>query len=530
MSQLAHERGALRLGPVPPARWLVRVTLCGALVLLLAGCQGLMPTQGETAIERLQVALADTIRPEATARERERAGADYRRALAAILPTALAGEAGPGLTLDAGDPPRRLIPADLALITPVTKSRSRTPDFTDLPDFTNATDSLDTPGLHRPGLGLPAVARIASEDPHAPRHGFQVPATLVALPDPADPSQMKLSLLDPRRVAEVDVAGRRLPVAMDLEAPLAAARNLGPGFFLGLRHLLRADRFEGYASIYFLEPYDPAKRPLVLVHGLMATPTAWNPLVRQLLADPCLRDRYQLWFFYYPTAQPIALSALQLREALDAAYRRYRVEQPLVLVGHSMGGILSRAQVSGLDRAAAEAVIPGVGGLPVDSPVRRALIFDPRRDVSRVVFLFTPHRGSQVASWNFSLWVSRLLRLPEWLRSGVTEALDTLDHDPAGLFPNSIRDLSPTSPFLRALSQTVPVVPVHSVIGDRGRRGPVAESSDGVVAFHSAHLPEADSEVVVPAGHRETSHPAVVAELTRILKAEVGGCGVPHRQ
>ena len=293
---------------------------------------------------------------------------------------------------------------------------------------------------------------------------------------------------------------------------------------------MRADRFEGYANIYFLEPYDPAKRPLVLVHGLMATPTAWNPLVRQLLADSCLRDRYQIWFFYYPTAQPIALSALQLREALDAAYRRYRVEQPMVLVGHSMGGILSRAQVSGLDRAAAEGVIPGVGGLPVDSPVRRALIFDPRRDVSRVVFLFTPHRGSQVASWNFSLWVSRLLRLPEWLRSGVTEALDTLDHDPAGLFPNSIRDLSPTSPFLRALSQTEPVVPAHSVIGDRGRRGPVAESSDGVVAFSSAHLPGADSEVVVPAGHRETSHPMVVAELTRILKAEVGGCSAPHRR
>ena len=486
-----------------------------------------MPMSGETAAERLQDALAELARPEATARERARAEDAYRRALADILPTALAGEAGPDLTLDAGDPPRRLVPADLAVITPVADSRSGTPDTTVITDI---AATPETPGLHRPGLGLPTVARIASDDPHVPHHGFQVPATLVALPDPADASRMKLSLLDPRRVAEVDVAGRRLPVAMDLEAPIQAASDLGPGFFLGLRHLFRPDRFDGYANIYFLEPYDPAKRPLVLVHGLMATPTAWNPLVRQLLAEPCLRDRYQLWFFYYPTAQPIALSALQLREALDAVQRRYRVEQPMVLVGHSMGGILSRAQVSGLDRAAAEAVIPGVDSLPADSPVRRALIFEPRQDVSRVVFLFTPHRGSQVASWNFSLWVSRLLRLPEWLRSGLSEALDTLDHDPAGLFPNSIRDLSPTSPFLRALSQTEPVVPAHSVIGDRGRRGPVAESSDGVVAFHSAHLPEADSEVVVPAGHRETSHPAVVAELTRILKAEVGGCGAPHRR
>ena len=168
-----------------------------------------------------------------------------------------------------------------------------------------------------------------------------------------------------------------------------------------------------------------------------------------------------------------------------------------------------------------------MGSLPEDSPVRRALIFSPRQDVSRVIFLFTPHRGSQVASWNLSLWVSRLLRLPEWIRSGIGEALDAIDHDPAGHFPNSIRDLSPTSPFLQALSEIQPQVPAHSVIGNRGRREPLEESSDGVVAYRSAHLPAAQSERVVPAGHRETSHPEVVAELTRILKEEVD-CASPR--
>lgn len=216
-----------------------------------------------------------------------------------------------------------------------------------------------------------------------------------------------------------------------------------------------------------------------------------------------------------------------MRDALDEAYRVYQVKQPMVLVGHSMGGILSRAQVSRLDLAQAEAIIPGVADLPEDSPVRRALVFTPRHDVSRVVFLFTPHQGSQVASWNLSLWVSRLLRMPEWIRSGISEALDTIDHDPAGHFPNSIRDLSPTSPFLLALSATQPQVPAHSVIGNRGHRCPLEESSDGVVAYRSAHLPAAQSERVVPAGHRDTSHPEVVAELTRILKEEAG-CAPPH--
>ncbi len=131
-----------------------------------------MPMSGETAAERLQAALAELARPEATARERARAEAAYRRALADILPTALAGEAGPGLTLDAGDPPRRLVPADLAVITPVADSRSGTPDTTVITDI---ADTPETPGLHRPGLGLPTVARIASDDPHVPPPWFSGP-------------------------------------------------------------------------------------------------------------------------------------------------------------------------------------------------------------------------------------------------------------------------------------------------------------------------------------------------------------------
>ena len=282
MSRLAARRMATGPGQAQPARRRVWLTGYGALAWLLTGCQGLPPGDGGMETSRLRTALAEIAQPQTTDQQRERARARYRQELAALLPAALAGEAGPDIRLDAGDPPRRLAPGDLADITPVTGSGPDTP----------------TPGLHRPGLGLPTVARLEPEGAHVPRHGFQVPATLVALPDPEDESRLRLSLLDPRQVEEVAVAGQRVPVAMDLEAPLAAARSLGPGFLLGLRHLLRADRFEGFSNIFFLEPYDPAKRPLVLVHGLMATPTAWHPLVRHLLAEPCLRDRYQLWFFY----------------------------------------------------------------------------------------------------------------------------------------------------------------------------------------------------------------------------------------
>jgi hypothetical protein len=49
-----------------------------------------------------------------------------------------------------------------------------------------------------------------------------------------------------------------------------------------------------------------------------------------------------------------------------------------------------------------------------------------------------------------------------------------------------------------------PGVRLHSIVGDRGSGGPPELSSDGVVPYESSHLPQAESERVVPAGHTGT--------------------------
>jgi pimeloyl-ACP methyl ester carboxylesterase len=316
---------------------------------------------------------------------------------------------------------------------------------------------------------------------------------------------------------------------MDLEAPLLATHATGSRFGAGLWNLLRPGAFAGDPRIVFLEPFDPDKIPLVLVHGLLSTPRMWAPLVMDLLADEAIRLRYQIWFFYYPTGQPVPLSALQLREALDAAVAAHGPVKPMVLVGHSMGGILSRAQVSRVGLAEAEAVVPGVAHLPEDSRARRALVFEPRADVGRAVFLFTPHRGSRLASNSLGAWGVRLIRLPDALINEVGDLLETLAGQYGGRLPTSIHGLSPDSPFLRVLDDTKPVVPTHTILGDRGR-GDLWTSSDGVVPYSSAHLPSAESEVVVPAGHGGFAHPDAVAELKRILKLDGAGARKPAAQ
>ena len=77
----------------------------------------------------------------------------------------------------------------------------------------------------------------------------------------------------------------------------------------------------------------------------MSTPFTWVETINGLEADPEIRKRYQFWVFAYPTGTPILYSALRLREELAKVDKLYPNHRPYVVVGHSMGGILTHAQV-----------------------------------------------------------------------------------------------------------------------------------------------------------------------------------------
>jgi hypothetical protein len=83
---------------------------------------------------------------------------------------------------------------------------------------------------------------------------------------------------------------------MDLEAALDASHATGPRFLDGLGYLLRSDRKR--SRLTFLQPYDPEKIPIVLIHGLISTPRMWAPVVKGLMAVPEIRERYQFWFSF----------------------------------------------------------------------------------------------------------------------------------------------------------------------------------------------------------------------------------------
>jgi hypothetical protein len=277
-----------------------------------------------------------------------------------------------------------------------------------------------------------------------------------------------------------------------------------------------------------LEPYQPDRIPVVLIHGLISTPQMWRDVLNELMSDPTIRDRYQFWTYYYPTANPISYSAKLLRDDLREAMQKYDVQGDLVLIGHSLGGILSRLQVTDSgDEFWNTTFRERAGELRRRTRIRQVVspwfYFSANPRVDRVVFISTPHRGSKLSEGFLGRMLVSILRAPLAVTKLVTsvltlEELKSLSYGPFGAgIPTSVRGLSPQNPVLIAMSKKPVRAKFHSIIGDRGR-GDTPNSSDGIVPYSSSHVEGAESELIVPDNHSAYDNPITVAELKRILQ------------
>src|SRR5207249_8184466 len=135
----------------------------------------------------------------------------------------------------------------------------------------------------------------------------------------------------------------------------------------------------------------PGRIPVIFVHGLLSSTFIWRNTVLALLQDPEIRRRYQFWAFSYPTGNPISYSALRFREDLAFAQEHFDLKRGIVLIGHSMGGLLCRMQVTDSGRTIWNEVFGPRAQelyyqLPNDSRAKRALIFQANTAIKRLIF------------------------------------------------------------------------------------------------------------------------------------------------
>jgi hypothetical protein len=334
----------------------------------------------------------------------------------------------------------------------------------------------------------------------------------------------------------VRIGSRVETLAADFSTPFAVRTrelNRESFFTLGILGFLRGDRYFERAGLYPVEFPRTDKLPVVFVHGLISDPNDWRFLHNALLADPQIRQKYQFWAFYYPTSMAVPWSATILRRELEDARRQMNPGRrnpkldDMTLIGHSMGGLVSRMQiVDGGQKYYSQYFTKPIDKLRLSKSdrqmMREMFFFEPNPDIKQVVFICVPHQGSFLAT----NWIGKIGRIIARLPLSVVQSsinLVTLNGDAlaAGVQvePNtSIDSLSPGGKFAAALA-TLPMNPrvkLNSIIGNRGKPGDPWRSSDGVVPYWSSHI-DGVPETIIPSAHPGPEHDACATAVKSIL-------------
>ncbi len=390
-----------------------------------------------------------------------------------------------------------------------------------------------------PGYGGALVGVELPPDPrkfYLPRIGASAPVTAVVnFSKPAragGPTRATLTLYDPAERDTATIAGANRPLAADLTAPFGFYPKPG---LIGLLGALRPLKFLNQEGLFLVQPYDPDKIPVVFIHGLMSDPQIWLPTMAAIESDPVLRGNFQFWVFAYPTGNPIAYSAQELREALEGVYEVYPKTKDMVIVNHSLGGDITHLQVIEPGEVLVKGIFkdeaPKILALPDDSKIKRALLYEPNPNIDRVVFIAVPHRGAPMAVNSIGKLGSALIRLPGDVLSGIgnvaKQAALSVTGSEKDFSPNVIIGLSPSSPLLTSMNEVPILVPYHSIIGVRNYpKTPLEKTSDTVVPYTSSHQDAALSEKLVDATHTTIyDRPETIAEVKRILHLHLQASG-----
>ena len=242
----------------------------------------------------------------------------------------------------------------------------------------------------------------------------------------------------------------------DIDAEAFSAEQASQGYWAPMSFFRRHG-----GNVYFLEPYDPGRTPVLFVHGAAGSPQDFRPLLAAL--D---RSRYQAWVFHYPSGAGVDSMAHLLYWKLLNLHVRHGYTQ-LAVVAHSMGGLVVRTLLAGLGPE-----------LPA-----------PRLFVS----ISTPWGGEVAAELG-------------------------VRHAPA-VVP-SWHDMRPDGPFMTALfRKPLPSAVDHVLLfGHKGGYSLLRPTTDGTVTLASQLRPEAQAQARRVLGFDE-DHTSILAspQLARVL-------------
>ena len=352
-----------------------------------------------------------------------------------------------------------------------------------------------------------------------------------------------IEIYDPISTETIIIEDKTAPLETDFTTPLAymIGQDTSSG---GFKAMLKVDVWKNFQGLYLLQPYQHDKIPVVFIHGLMSEPKTWLKILNSLKSDPVLRKKYQFWFFKYPTGNPILFSAANLRQSLINVRNVYDPDEndadfdKMVLVAHSMGGLLSRFMI----QDSSNTLWNIIANNPLEeyeiksstsNLFERMFFFDSLPFVSRVIFISTPHRGSTMAQSWYSRFGAFITRLTSELTDSASDFAKVInlkdkDDDKEKLryklkrMPTGLDSLLPDNPMLKAMIKQPfsPNVTYHSIIGNK-KEANVKGGTDGIVTYESAHIDGAKSEKIILSDHGVHTKSQGIIEVRRILTEHI---------
>ncbi|MBR5710825.1 MAG: hypothetical protein IKX40_08715 [Thermoguttaceae bacterium] len=354
-------------------------------------------------------------------------------------------------------------------------------------------------------------------------------------------THLSIEFYDPVEESSIEIQDKKVPLESDWTTALVASMDKMHTDDVGAVGLLTPDKLldvipgssRTVKGFYMTQKYDPNKIPVIMVHGLASSQVTWLDMFNTLRIIPEIRDRYQFWFYLYPNGQPFWVSAAQfradleeIRQTLDPTHSNPVFDQ-IVLIGHSMGGLVSRMQTidSGdhLWNLVSKDSIDNLNGSPeLKAKLKSWFKFTYNTSIHRVIFIAVPQRGSSMANLTTrSLGKAFIARTTD-MKDTFKELMSIRNNDISTTsfiysHSTSVDSLSANSPIFPAMEKCIksPYVKYHSIIGQMTDK---SQRSDGVVAYTSSHLDDVESELVVESIHTEiTRCPATIIEVGRIL-------------
>jgi pimeloyl-ACP methyl ester carboxylesterase len=385
------------------------------------------------------------------------------------------------------------------------------------------------------GFGVPLVAYRPNErdNPSGRFFPYHLRAGATAVMHPDEGGMPTLVFHDPFEEHDLTIGDATVRLAADRTAALASHVSWGYVRSLAKRGLRRSEAFQSDAGLRLFRPYQPGRIPVVFLHGLRSTPAmAWVQCLNHLQNDPELAQHFQFWFYSYPTGAPLAPNAARLRSELRAALAEFdpggsdAALHRMVLVGHSMGGLIAKMTTQDSGTAVWDSMftVPP-DELRVSEVSRRDLVetlfFEGEPAVGRLVFVATPHAGSENSNRPLGrLLESKIIRQDKFT-AAVREARRENGKDVLAPGVNvhrldGVGGLRPGAPILNASADLPIGAPYHSIMPLIGAPDSIL-ATDLIVKYRSSHIEGAESELILPGIHTMTDTPEVSAEIRRIL-------------